>query len=93
MIEQKPGGRFVGWNALLARWWDWALSRLVIEGWLRRCLHRPEDVTADILEADHLGLSIAYCNKCGSVQIRRVIGPAAVLCGEWRRPRPLWCEK
>lgn len=63
--------------------------KLFIEPWLRRCTHRPERVTADILEGDENMLSIAYRNNCGAVQIRRVAGPAAVRCSEWRRP--LWC--
>lgn len=65
---------------------------LFIEPWLKRCRHEPEDVAADILEGDGQNQSVAYCRCCGAVQVRNVIGPASVRCGEWRRPRPLWCK-
>lgn len=59
---------------------DW-----LVDLWLRRCCHHGSNVAADILEADEPTLSVAYCRRCGAVQVRR-----AMRCLEWRRPRPLW---
>lgn len=64
---------------------DW-----LVDLWLRRCRHHGGNVAADIIEADSPALSVAYCRRCGAVQIRYMVGSTVVRCGEWRRPRPLW---
>lgn len=60
----------------------------LIDWWMGRCKHAPENVAADLLEGDWDRGRVCYCRRCGAVQIRYDIHPMTV--SEWRRPRPLW---
>lgn len=55
----------------------------IVEWWLKRCPHKPEHVTADLLEGE-FDVAVKYCRRCGAVRPNG--------SWEWRRPRPLWFQ-
>jgi len=69
----------------------WILDRIV-DWWMARCAHDPDDVAFDVLEGELDGLSsgkaLSLCNRCGAIRSVYAGKP-----GSWRRPRPLWCGK
>lgn len=59
------------------------LADWLADQWQQLCVHDDRDVAADIMEGGG-ETEVKYCRRCGAV--RRSFD------GEWRRPRPLWCE-
>jgi hypothetical protein len=69
------------------------IDRLV-DWWLRKCKHDSAHVVADVLEGDGANHSVAYCRRCGALQVRyhHDHPDKWMRCrvGRWLRPRPLW---
>jgi hypothetical protein len=61
---------------MIKRFVDW-----LVDLWLQKCIHSPENIAADILEGSS-SIEVKYCRRCGAVRISYQ--------KQWRRPRPLW---
>lgn len=70
-----------------------ALLDHLVDWWMRRCPHAGADVAADILEGGWGDNRVAYCRRCGAVRFHYGHPSGGEDCGEWRRPRPLWCDR
>ncbi len=78
------------------------IQNQILEFLQRRCAHRSEWVSIDILEGDAegCGIAVSQCNRCGAVRIFRKgpislegVLPTGAWAPIWREPRATWTER
>jgi len=62
--------------------------------WLQRaCPHDPRYVSADVLEGAAGGMRVAWCRRCGALEVRYAVeagGTLSWINSYWREPRATW---